>query len=333
MYDNKCKKKKNKAQESDINYKMSNVMIITRGYPASGKSTWARSWVAENPDNRIEVNRDNVRKIINCHPVGTKAQENMITDFNNNVIHDAINNKKDIVISDTNMRDRYVKQYMRVAFEHDYQVEFQDFIVEYDELIRRDKNRDDSVGEQVIRMYKDRFPYKNWTSKNTMMSNMIKEDKKKVIFEPIYNDPSQPKAVIFDVDGTIATMQDRSPFDWHRVGEDTVNDNIVNIMNMYRNNGYKIIIFSGRDTAARDFTIQWFKDNDIHYDEFHMRGDDSNKKDTRKDDIIKYEMVKKHIENKYYVETVFDDRDQVVSMWRTIFDNPTICCQVNYGNF
>lgn len=36
-------------------------IIVTRGLPASGKSTWAKAWVAADPANRVRVNRDAIR--------------------------------------------------------------------------------------------------------------------------------------------------------------------------------------------------------------------------------------------------------------------------------
>jgi len=288
---------------------MTNTIIITRGYPASGKSFYAREWVNEDPDNRVEVNRDTTRKMIGAFPVGTKEQEDTVTTINNNIVKSAIQNGKDIIVSDTNMRPKYIKNFVKITMGTNYEVIIKDFKTDINIIRDRDKNRVDSVGEDVIDMFVRKYPYKNWMSPEKIIEdtyNQVNSNK----FAPVINNPDCPRAVIFDVDGTIATMCNRSAYDWDKVG-----------------------IFSGRDAISKFNTKKWFKDNNIHYDEFHMRGENTEKHDTRRDNIVKYEMVKNYIENKYYVETVFDDRDQVVEMWRTIFDNPTICCQVNYGNF
>ena len=85
---------------------MTNTMIITRGIPASGKSTWAREWVHESPETRVEVNRDNIRYMMGFPAHGDTTHEKSVSDIHNTMIHAAINNGKDIVISDTNMRER-----------------------------------------------------------------------------------------------------------------------------------------------------------------------------------------------------------------------------------
>ena len=64
-------------------------MIVTRGFPASGKTTWAEKWVAENSDNRVNINRDNIRKMMNFPAIGNKEQENMVTAIAQSVISQA----------------------------------------------------------------------------------------------------------------------------------------------------------------------------------------------------------------------------------------------------
>jgi hypothetical protein len=53
--------------------------------------------------------------------------------------------------------------------------------------------------------------------------------------------------------------------------------------------------------------------------------------DQRKDSIIKFELFENHIKDKYYVELVVDDRQQVVDMWRRKLG--LTCLQVDYGDF
>ena len=54
-------------------------LIITRGLPASGKSTFAAQWVEESPDTRVEVNRDFMRTTLGFPLLGNKDQEKAVT--------------------------------------------------------------------------------------------------------------------------------------------------------------------------------------------------------------------------------------------------------------
>jgi hypothetical protein len=73
-------------------------------------------------------------------------------------------------------------------------------------------------------------------------------------------------------------------------------------------------------------TEDWLKFYDIDYNQLIMRRTG----DTRKDSIIKEEIFWEQIEPHYNVIAVFDDRDQVVKMWRSL---GLKCLQVDYGNF
>jgi len=147
------------------------------------------------------------------------------------------------------------------------------------------------------------------------------------IIEPYIDDPSLPSAIIVDIDGTIAQMSDRSPYDFSRVGEDTPVEAVIDAVRSAKLSGRRVILMSGRNESCRNITEMWL---DFHladlWDELHMRSE----YDERKDDIVKYEMFKKYVEGKYHVKYVLDDRDQVVAMWRKL---GLACFQVNYGDF
>ena len=134
----------------------------------------------------------------------------------------------------------------------------------------------------------------------------------------------KPKAFIFDVDGTLAKMNNRSPFDWLRVKEDLLNIPVFNVYKALRPS-YKIIIFTGRDGVCADLTLEWLKENGIEFDVFKSRPEGN----TEKDSIVKTAMFNE-IKDQYEICGIFDDRDQVVRMWRSL---GLTCFQVDYGNF
>lgn len=135
------------------------------------------------------------------------------------------------------------------------------------------------------------------------------------------------KAIIVDIDGTLAKMNGRGPFEWHRVGEDKVNEAVKKLVSVYDANGGYVIVFSGRDSVCRAETIQWLNENNIGWDELFMRPEKNNEKDA----VIKRRLYDENILGKYDIDFVVDDRDQVVAMWRK--DLGLTCFQVDYGNF
>jgi hypothetical protein len=135
------------------------------------------------------------------------------------------------------------------------------------------------------------------------------------------------KAIICDIDGTLADMGKRKPYDFEKVDQDQVKHATAEAVRVFHTAEYRIILLSGREDASKTKTIAWLKANDIPYHELHMR----RSKDFRKDSIIKKELYEAHIKNKYEVLLVLDDRDQVVKMWRE--ELGLTCFQVDYGDF
>jgi hypothetical protein len=138
-----------------------------------------------------------------------------------------------------------------------------------------------------------------------------------------------PKAIICDIDGTLALLGNRNRYD-PTTGEDILNDPIANILKVYDSQTVlpvDLIIVTGREEKYREFTKNWLDANEIsHYKQLYMRKNG----DYRKDYIIKKEIYEKEIKGKYEVLFVLDDRDQVVKMWR---EEGLTCLQVAYGNF
>jgi predicted kinase len=51
-------------------------LILTRGIPGSGKSTWAKAWVAESPETRIRLNWDDMRNMLGPYWVPSRETIN-----------------------------------------------------------------------------------------------------------------------------------------------------------------------------------------------------------------------------------------------------------------
>ena len=130
------------------------------------------------------------------------------------------------------------------------------------------------------------------------------------------------KAVIFDIDGTLANNDERQKIlkdnvhNWqnffNEMGNDTVNKAISEIYNIIKKTKkYKMLIVTGRPETYRKITEQWLIWNRIEYDNLYMRSEN----DYRADADVKKEILQK-INKQYDISFVFDDRASVVKMWR-----------------
>lgn len=134
--------------------------------------------------------------------------------------------------------------------------------------------------------------------------------------------------IICDMDGTLAHMNGRSPFDDKRSHQDMPNSPVVATVNGMRiaYPELKIVIVSGRHEESRQATAEFLQDYSIEFDALFMREDG----DYRGDDIIKEEIYKNNIEPEYDVFYVVDDRSRVITMWREL---GLKVFQVAEGNF
>ena len=134
------------------------------------------------------------------------------------------------------------------------------------------------------------------------------------------------KVILVDIDGTVAHRTDRDPFEYDKVLEDRPDNETIEVITVLWRAGYKIIFISARDDSCFDDSYEWLRLHCPPFIKLYMRKTG----DLRKDAIIKEEIYREHIEPFYDVFCVFDDRNQVVDMWREI---GLKCFQPEPGDF
>ena len=285
-------------------------IILTKGLPASGKSTWAKQYIKDHPDTK-RVNKDDLRAMLD-NSRWSSSNEKFILKARNYIVQLALDSGNSVIVDDTNLNPIHEEEMLRVAKENEVGFEVHDFSdVSVDECIKRDLARPNSVGEKVIKDMYNKFIAK---TESTV---------------PYPIDKTLLSCYIFDIDGTLALKSNRSPFEWGRVGEDTVNVPVASVYRMLESslgNEYKFFIFSGRDSVCRKETEEWLQKYGIKYEGLFMRPENNMEKDS----IIKARLFDENIRGKYNVAGVFDDRQQVVDMWRSM---GITCFQVAEGNF
>lgn len=274
-----------------------------KGLPASGKSTWAKTQVN---NNTIRINKDDIRAMMGGE--FSKLKENIVLEMRDKAIDVALKQGLCVIVDDTNFVPKHEDRLKELALENkaDFQVKFIDTSLQ--DCLDRDEIRKDSVGKEVI---------------INMYNTFLKVEKTYPVIK--YNQ-NLADCIIVDIDGTLAHMQGRSPYDYTLVHTDTIDKIILGIVKKMENIALSVIIVSGRPDSCIEQTHKWLEDNNVPYDKLLMRKTG----DERRDDIIKSEIYDSEIKEKYNVLFVLDDRDRVVKMWR---EKGLKCLQVAEGNF
>lgn len=292
-------------------------LTITRGLPASGKTTRARAWVAEDPQRRARVNRDDLRTQLFGGWTGEHAQEEAVTAVQRAAVTALLRRGLDVVVDDMNLRAQYARALRALATAAGAGFEVWDLTgVPLETCLARNAEREARVPEEVIRAAHAKFvaPLKGKPMK------LPDEPIEAAQSGPYVAPAGAPEVVVVDIDGTLADMGKglpgrRGPFDWVRVGEDTPIEPIVGLVNDLLKAGETVVFMSGRDESCRAETVAWLT---VHLNVWepvlHMRPAGDN----RKDSIVKRELFDQHIAGRYAVRFVLDDRDQVVRMWRDL---------------
>lgn len=312
-------------------------LVITRGLPGSGKSTWARAWVQDGP-HRARVNRDDLR--LNLFGVARGldfAAEQAVTAAQRSAVESLLRTGWDVVVDDTHLRAKFARAWADLAAGLGARFEVRDFTdVPVEVCVRRDADRaaagGPGVGADVIRDMHQRFlaagPLPPVTASDPSRAGTGQGGSDTVAADsgPYVPDGTLPSAWLVDVDGTLALMSGRSPYDWHRVGEDEPNHPVVDLVRGLAGSGHAIVVVSGRDGSCRQETRDWLVRHGIPFDDLLMRAAG----DQRKDSVVKREIFEREIRPRWQVRGVLDDRQQVVQMWRAI---GLTCAQVAPGDF
>jgi predicted kinase len=264
-------------------------LILTKGLPASGKTTWAKEYIQKYPET-ANLCKDDLRLQLNR----TNKREKRIIKVRDLLTEHYFEQGYSVIWSDTNLNPVHLRRATELAKQHQAELVIQDFTdVSLTECIRRDLVRSNSVGQQAIeQMYYDYLHL---------------PDPAPAI------DPQLPNCYLVDIDGTLAINNTRSPFAWDRVNEDDLNPTVATTIEKLGRDT-QIILLSGRSSVCYDLTVTWLKRHNINYKDLFMRPAN----DQRSDDILKSELYYFHIRDRYNVIGVIDDRPKVCRMWRNL---------------
>jgi predicted kinase len=129
-------------------------LVITRGLPGSGKTTFAREWVAEDRANRVRVNRDDLRNMFDDGVYHNGITEKRVVKARNALIRNFLGWGLDVICDDTNLPPRVVSDLRELASRCGATLEIKDLTqVPLEECLARNNARGDKlpVPEEWIR--------------------------------------------------------------------------------------------------------------------------------------------------------------------------------------
>jgi len=269
-------------------------IIMTRGLPASGKSTWAKEMLEKHPGKAVRINKDDMRGMFHDGK-HSKGRERLVKSARDAFIETAIelNPNAIVIIDDTNFHPPHEVRLRQIAamLGADFEVNDTFLQVSLEECIRRDAKRESPVGRNAILQMYNQY------------------------LRPTYEyTDGLPEAFLLDMDGTAAL------FEGNPYGRDFMEDKpnvpvLQNIVYPAIRDGLKCIILSGRNGKFKGETFDWiFSKTSITNYELHMR----NEKDNRADFIVKEEMYQEFVYGKYNIKFVVDDRLSVCRLWYSL---------------
>ena len=266
-------------------------IIICRGISCSGKTTYALSWVNEDPENRIRLSMEEYGKHFFVLKDVMRIGKDIIID-DKNLDKDSLNNLLNII------------NYQNGYLEHKYEIIYKDFFdISVDECVKRDSLRSNSKGEDFI--------LKEWKKYKHFIQTTEVE---KYVNNLRAWDIGKPTCIVVDMDSTLCFNTTKRPWFGEGAAEGMKNDipngNVLDII-FTLSNTYPIILATGRDTSQEQVTLEWLANHEIYPNECYFRTEG----DHRKGVEVKREQIEK-IASKYNILAIFDDCEPIVKMYR-----------------
>lgn len=127
---------------------------ILSGIPGCGKSTWARNFIAKNPDTK-RINRDDLRKMFDDSRL-TDGNESFVNKAKLALVKTGIDFDKDMIIDDTHCYNDYlvwlineIRTYAK-GLDKPITIELVDFDIDADTCVKRNDERDAKVEKAAI---------------------------------------------------------------------------------------------------------------------------------------------------------------------------------------
>ena len=297
-------------------------LVMNKGLPqlGSGKSTWANEFIKGKKD-WVRINNDDIQ-LMTFGEAFAKGRGDFLDKIRMNLVDFMMDQNMNIIVDNTNLHPKQEAYYRTLVEERNFSVQnggsgeayefsIKDFTtVPIGECLIRNRKRPNPIPDKII------YDMHNQYLKKEVP--MLEQDK------------TLKKALVVDLDGTMALITSRSPHDMKRVYEDEVNEPIRDLVYIMKETGHTIFFISGRDESTRADTERWlaekagFAKSGYH---LYLRPD----KDPRPDTEYKKQVFEQELKDKYYVDFWIEDRWRMTHAVRN--ELGITCLQCADGHF
>ena len=256
------------------------------------------------------MNRDELRRMLHGGLVGGGWAEQRVTIAQRAQIEALLRAGINVICDDTNLNVRVARGLAELGRACGAEVRVRDFLdVDVDECIARDAARPEPerVGAAAILAMHRRY----LAGRVSLPSPETIEAAPAPYLPP----DGAPEAILVDLDGTVAMLGDRDPYDESQLSLDKPNTPVITVVRALAAAGFRIVYCSGRTEASREDTVSWLDTHvGVDYDALYLRRSG----DHRRDSTVKREIFDEHLRHSYRIVMVLDDRNHVVRMWRSL---------------
>ena len=326
-------------------------LTATHGLPGSGKSTWAEEQVAQDPENRLRVNRDDIRTELfgEKYHTGTFPQksESQVTAVHQKRIQVALAKGKHVYCDDTNLNPRFLGQLAKIARDYGAAFHQQYFDVPVDECKRRNAARGAAGGRLVPDFIIDRMAYgqngkggaydENGHIKDFVVSSnghafavpkrtpgmeLLEDFNRKLeARNPIVGNA----VVLIDVDGSLANNRHEAnrafgrpgqkkdfPYFFKSIRDAKVNAAVRDLGNMMReHDGLNLVVLTGREDSHAAELITFIKRSGLNASRVIAKRAGDGRPDS---DFKREQLAKLRAEGLIPVHSI-DDRERSVAIY------------------
>jgi predicted kinase len=274
-------------------------LYLTLGIPGSGKSYWAEAFAADPVNNAINLCRDNMRLMFKGGDLTfDNAVEKLTLLSRDTLTVAALKAGKNVIWSDTNFNPDNMTRAFQIAKEvGGIEVIVKEFLdVPLSLCLQRNEARDRKVPKRVIMDMYTKHVLPTLLKNRTNPSDWLQ------------------KAIIVDIDGTIAQMVDRSPYDYSKCYSDEPIEHTIGLVKKHTKD-HSLIFLSGREEWARAETIRWLKDKcDFKEGEYTLYLRPTGNRESAQQ--FKEKTYLNLIKDKFAVNAVFEDNQENALMFR-----------------